>query len=150
VTIRKSEYLADAERLYVEDGRTLDAIAAVLPLSKSTLGRWARTGDWNRKRAVYRSSPKSAVTTAVEVLNKKIAEINALPVEMIDGDLIKNLTQLVTAVDKLRRTWRPYELAVLAGVGFVDFVTHNVPDEDLRKAIFDVYGRYIEHARREE
>lgn len=144
----KQEYFADAEQIFVERGESLAAIARVLPVAPSTLSRWARGGDWRRKRRVYLSSAKSAAALATDLLNKKIAEINDLPPESVDAAVIKELTGLVKAVNELNKAYRPYELAVLAGGEFVNYVSREVKDRKVRTAIFDVYSSFVEEMRK--
>lgn len=144
----KRAFFGDAERMYVEEGASLPAVAALLPISPTTARRWAKEGDWPRKRQVFLSSPKSALALATELLKKKIAEINALPPESVDAAVIKELTSLVKAVNELNKTYRPYELAVLAGGEFVNYVSREVTDAKLRVKIFDVYSSFVEEMRR--
>jgi transposase-like protein len=146
--LSKIEYAADAEALYVERGDTLVAIARALPVSLSTVRRWARDGDWARRRRVYRASPKSAAALAADLLSKKITELNELPPESVDAAVIKDLTALVKAVNELNKAYRPYELAVLAGGEFVNYVSRRVADPKLRQAIFGVYSNFVEEMRK--
>lgn len=144
----KRAYFGDAERMYVEEGATLATVATALPISLTTARRWAKEGDWARKRQVFLSSSKSALALATDLLNKKIAEINTLPIESVDAAVIKELTALVKAVNELNKTYRPYELAVLAGGEFVNYVSQHVKDPALRVDIFNAYSAFVEEMRR--
>ena len=48
---KKPDYFDQAEDLYVVDGLTLEAIAARLPVSVTTLSRWKQDGEWEERRA---------------------------------------------------------------------------------------------------
>jgi hypothetical protein len=47
---KKPQYFDEAEDLYVVDGFTLEAIAARLPVSVTTLSRWKQDGEWEERR----------------------------------------------------------------------------------------------------
>jgi uncharacterized protein YjcR len=47
---KKPTYFDEAEDLYVVDGLTLEAIAARLPVSVTTLSRWKQDGEWEERR----------------------------------------------------------------------------------------------------
>ncbi|HUU56579.1 MAG TPA: hypothetical protein VMW93_04490, partial [bacterium] len=83
----------------------------------------------------------------VQTLHKKVAEINALPIESVDVETIKCLTALVNAVEKLRRTYRPFELAVLTAGLVVEFGKENIADVDERTAFFARWSELVEWAK---
>lgn len=57
---RKEEaYFAEAERLYVQQNKTPEMIAAILPVSANLVYRWKLKGDWATKRAAALASPRT-------------------------------------------------------------------------------------------
>lgn len=50
---KKEKHMADAERLYVVDQMSPDAVAARLPVCEKTVRLWAAEGGWTDKRAAY-------------------------------------------------------------------------------------------------
>ncbi len=147
---KKDEFYADAERLYVQEGKPFRAISLVLPVSPSTISRWCREGNWKQRRMAYLESAKSALDLTVQTLHKKVAEINALPIESVDVETIKCLTALVNATEKLRRTYRPFELAVLTAGLVFEFAKEEIADADERAALFEQWNRFVEWARDRE
>lgn len=53
---KKSAYYEAAEDLYVVDGFTLEAIAARLPVSVTSLSNWKQDGEWDRLRSELAAS----------------------------------------------------------------------------------------------
>jgi hypothetical protein len=47
---KKAAYFDEAEDLYVVDGLTLEAVAARLPVSVTTLSNWKQDGEWEERR----------------------------------------------------------------------------------------------------
>ena len=47
---KKAAYFDEAEDLYVVDGLTLEAIAARLPVSITSLSGWKQEGEWEERR----------------------------------------------------------------------------------------------------
>ena len=47
---KKTEYFAEAERLFIVENYTLEDIANKLPVTTRTLIDWKKEGDWDRKR----------------------------------------------------------------------------------------------------
>jgi hypothetical protein len=144
---KKDDFYVDAERLYVQDGKTTRDIAAVLPVSPSTVSRWARDGNWKQRRCAYLESAKSALDLTVQTLHRKVGEINALPIESVDAETIKCLTALVSAVEKLRRTYRPFELAVLTAGLVVEFGKEKIADVDERTTFYARWNEFVEWAK---
>ncbi len=62
----------EAERLYVEDGKTLEEIGNTLQVSTTTLSKWKSKGDWADQRARYLKSERHFKDVLNE-LKKKLA-----------------------------------------------------------------------------
>ncbi len=50
---KKPEYYPDAQRLYVQERLTFEAIAQQLPVSDRTLREWAKEGEWVERREAF-------------------------------------------------------------------------------------------------
>jgi hypothetical protein len=53
---KKAGFYMEAERLFVQERMTVDAIARQLPVSERTLGDWRRDGKWDKLRAAFAES----------------------------------------------------------------------------------------------
>jgi hypothetical protein len=53
---KKAGYFEAAEDMYVVDGLTLEAVAARLPVSVTSLSNWKQEGEWDRLRAELAAS----------------------------------------------------------------------------------------------
>lgn len=56
---KKAALYADAERLYVQDQLTLEAIASKLGCGVRTLTNWKREGNWEEKRSAFLETTQS-------------------------------------------------------------------------------------------
>lgn len=59
--MKRTQFLSDAERLFVHGGKTLKEIAGLTGVSARTLGDWKREGDWEKKRKLAQASTLGAV-----------------------------------------------------------------------------------------
>ena len=50
---KKEQYFAQAERLYVEEYKTLKEIGSLLNLNEKTVRAWRNEGQWESKRETY-------------------------------------------------------------------------------------------------
>jgi hypothetical protein len=50
---KKPEYYSEAQRLYVQERLTFEAIAQQLPVSDRSLREWAKEGEWVERREAF-------------------------------------------------------------------------------------------------
>lgn len=48
-----------AERMFVEEGMTAKAIANAIDMTEQTIGRWRKSGEWDKKRTRHLQAPQN-------------------------------------------------------------------------------------------
>ncbi|MBI4835914.1 MAG: hypothetical protein HY817_01505 [Candidatus Abawacabacteria bacterium] len=76
---KKSDYLFEAQRLYVTLGYTFVEIAQVVPVSDRSLRDWAKEGNWAEKRQGFLKEQYSLHEDIHRIIRKLITSI--------DGDI---------------------------------------------------------------
>lgn len=147
---KSEQYYQDAEELYVRQLKSVPQIARILPVSQTTLYKWSEEGEWERKRRDYLKGPKGALELAEELLADMLKKLREKPVEKLSPRDIDKLAKVAKTVQGLKKSYDPYEIAVLFGSEFVPWVNTVVKDEGLRNQIFDLYNSYVEYVRARE
>lgn len=104
----KDERRAEAERLYVKEGKSCAQIAAELAVSESAIYRWkadaaalGESGDWDTARRVYNMSPRELVTMYAEALKQWVVKIKQSPDLLSDGKIADAIAKHVSVLQKL-------------------------------------------------
>ena len=101
-----------AQRMYVEELMTFEAIAKELECSERTLRNWAATGCWDEKRKRFRAFQESLhedtreIATLMAQMIKEQLGNNQLP----SRDLLNSFTKIASSMVKMR----DYEKAISA------------------------------------
>ena len=66
-------YFEEAQRLYIQEGKTHPEIARQIPVSERTIQRWSKLNDWPEKRKEYLNSQKH-FSEILKELQQKLAE----------------------------------------------------------------------------
>jgi DNA-binding transcriptional MerR regulator len=101
-----------AQRMYVEDLMTFEAIAKELDVSERTVREWAKNGNWELKRKKYREFQESLHDDAREIatlLAQKIKE-QLQSDQMPSRDLLNSFTKIAASMIRMR----DYEKAISA------------------------------------
>lgn len=67
---KKQLYFAEAERLFVTEGCSLEEIASRLNISTRTLQEWKSEGEWDRKRSIFLRDTHDSYSETVSLLRK--------------------------------------------------------------------------------
>lgn len=67
---KKQLYFAEAERLFVTEGCSLEEIAVQLNISTRTLQEWKSEGEWDRKRSVFLTNTHDSYSETISLLRK--------------------------------------------------------------------------------
>ena len=91
---------ADAENLFTRHGRSIDEVAAALHLSKGTLARWSKAGNWVARRQEFL---KNSPTASIETLKKRRVKIIELmgADDASDAKLTDQLWKLTKVLESL-------------------------------------------------
>ena len=91
-------YYEEAKRLYVVEGFSIDAIAAILKgkVSRRTLYNWRRQGAWDEKRKAHLEQ-----TEDIQEQLKKLAQITLR--EALKNPTPHNIYAVVKAISALRQ-----------------------------------------------
>lgn len=101
-----------AQRMYVEEFMTFEAIAKELDCSERTIRNWAATGCWDEKRRKFRQFQESLHEDTREIatlMAQKIKEqltTNVMP----SRDLLNSFTKIAASMVRMR----DYEKAIAA------------------------------------
>ena len=104
-----------AQRMYVEDLMTFEAIAKELDCSERTLRNWATTGCWEEKRKKFRAFQESLHEDSREIatlLAQKIKEQLGEGKEP-SSNLLNSFTKIAASMVKMR----DYEKAIAVDAG---------------------------------
>lgn len=104
----KDERRADAERLYVKEGKSCAQIAAELGVSEGTIYRWkseaqaaGEASDWDTARRVYNMSPRELVAMYAEALKQWVVKIKQEPDLLYDWEIADAIAKHVSVLQKL-------------------------------------------------
>lgn len=67
---KKQLYFAEAERLFITEGCSLEEIAGRINVSSRTLQEWKFEGDWDRKRSVFLKNTHDNYDDTLSLLRK--------------------------------------------------------------------------------
>jgi hypothetical protein len=110
-------YFDDAQRLYVQEGLSLDAIVGILTgkVSRKTLYNWKVSGDWDTKRRNYLKENQTMYDDLQDLARQTIREAKADPSPHKVFAMAKAISALkmYQAVDILEKETTPVERAGL-------------------------------------
>lgn len=107
-----------AQKMYIEDFMTFEAIARELDVSERTVRNWASEGSWDLKRKKFRDFQESLHEDAREIatlLAQKIKEQLGEGKEP-SNHLLNSFTKIASSMIKMR----DYEKAIAAETGDTD------------------------------
>lgn len=137
---------SEAQRLFVEEGKSAEEIGDILPVAGKTVSAWSKKFCWLEKRVLHRRSAQSRLDKLYAIIDGKLNEMEELEPDQVTVGMIGELTKLMDAANKMRRNYRPGELMIYAGEFLIPWLKQNCPDEDLRKQIFHYFNRAAEDA----
>jgi len=140
----KTAERAQARRMYVEDGKSPSEIAELLSLSESTVWSWVTKYDWRKEREEHLGGKQSIFELASNTLRVKLTEMQELAPEQITPAMLDGITKLVKVVERAKTEVRVFECVVIAAESFVPFVQREVPDEETRARIFEVWENFLD------
>jgi transposase len=108
---RKEEaYFNEAERLYVQENKTAEQIAQLLPVSQTTIYKWSDKGGWGKKRELALTAPKDM---AGRLRRNLIQQIEALESESrLDAGAYDSIYKTFLLLEKLEKAHDPRVMAV--------------------------------------
>lgn len=139
-------YGAEAQRLFVQEGKSAEDIGRILSIRAATVRRWAKKYSWRAKQVLHRRSALSRLDKLYKIIDAKLNEMEELEPDQVTVSLISELTKLMDAANKMRRNYRPGELMVYAGEFFVPWLKQHCTDEEERKRIYHWFSRAAEDA----
>lgn len=95
---KQLEFLADAERLYVEDGLETIAISGIFKnqVSRRQLDEWKKLFNWDKKRENHRAKRDNLQENVLDLLNTALNQANVDPTD-------KNYKKVETAIKLAQR-----------------------------------------------
>jgi hypothetical protein len=137
----KKDILQDAERAFVDRGLSIAELVEMFPVSETTLRRWNKKHNWEKKRQIYKSAHVEIAEKVKGLLDKKLNELNELDASAIDIDVLRELKPLVKTFIMLRNEYREDEIVVYAGEIWIPWLNENCEDKKLRGKIFELWNR---------
>jgi len=130
MTVRKErkqeKYLYRAERYYVRRAKTIPEIAAILPVSTSTLSRWRLKYDWDWKREEYQKGPAAAADRIMDQLFRKLEKLAQKDeISSTDAQVIANLLK---ATHQAEVNADRFGSAIIVLSDMVDFLQEKMPE----------------------
>jgi hypothetical protein len=98
---RKLERL-DAKRLYVEEKKTIDEIAILIPtVSTASLYRWCADENWDKEREEISLTSFSTLRKTLILMSKKMDEmVSSGQIDPTVADSIAKLSKVIERLDK--------------------------------------------------
>jgi transposase len=105
MTGRKEEaYFAEAERLFVHDGKTAEEIAGILPVCANTVYKWKQKGGWEEKRRAALKSPRSLAARMRAALDVYLKSLEAQAENcVLDNATFDAINKAVAAIRGVER-----------------------------------------------
>jgi hypothetical protein len=130
---KRDLYWEDAQSLFLA-GKSLEEIAALLPVALITLKRWHQEGQWEEKRRQVPVSPRWLGEALKGILREKAGRL------IVQGDLkpqeLDEITKIVTLLDRLcSQGWDLRAAALEVMDRFGDFLRGWVTDQEELKRI---------------
>lgn len=125
---KRELYFAEAQSLYLA-GKNLPEIQEYYPLSRQTLQRWQKEGQWDEKRRQALVSPRWLGKALKGILREKTGRL------LTKGDLtppeLEELTKLITLIERLCcNTWDIRSAALEVMERFSEFLRGWVKDRE--------------------
>lgn len=126
---KQALYFEEAQRLYVQEGLSLDAIVSILgkKVSRKTLYNWKVQGDWDTKRKNYLKETEDLQAQLMQLAKIAMKEAMANPSP-------HNIYALTKAISALK-TWQ--------GVKVIEEETEKASVDDLREIIKTIASEEI-------
>jgi hypothetical protein len=121
MTGRKEEaYFAEAERLYIQEDKTVEQIGMLLPVCANTLYQWKLKGDWGKKRELRLTAPKDM---AGRLRRDLIRQMENLEGEgRLDPAAYDSIYKTFLLLEKLEKTQDLRVLGVTVMQAYSDFL----------------------------
>ncbi len=140
-------FFLEAQRMYVNEGKTLAEISKILNVSERTLSKWKNVGKkygeltWDEMRKKYLLSGAGAAERLRAAIIKKIEDIS----ENVSAEEADNLAKLVSALKKIEREDDLLGSVVICMEKFAEFIASKYPErkEEFSRIIREFFG-YIE------
>lgn len=102
---KKDEYLDIAEKLFVNEYKTLDQIAEIIPVSVRTLAYWKNECFWDRKRLNYVETKRSLHEKLFKTLEEAADDVRLAQKteEGVNPVAFLNLKRLIEVIDKVQK-----------------------------------------------
>ncbi|RJR31887.1 MAG: DUF1804 family protein [Candidatus Latescibacterota bacterium] len=111
-------YHQDAMNLYLE-GKTLEEISKIIPVSIRSLSIWKQENEWEEKRRRYRLEGSGGV----EILERKIIDfINKMEEGAVTAESADTLTKLIKSLRGLEKERDMLGMALAVMKRFAQFV----------------------------
>ena len=120
-------YGAQAERMYVQEGKTLEQIKEILQVSLPTLSDWSKKCDWPKKRAEKLKRPQLIEERVRHKLYEKLEALCQVHNEDFGSKEADQISKLVSALGKLEANRDPLRAAVSIMEQFTNFLRRKQP-----------------------
>jgi uncharacterized protein YjcR len=118
-------YHQDAMNLYLE-GKTLDEISKIIPVSVRTLSAWKQDNDWEERRKRYRLNGEGGF----ETLERRIIDfINKMESKEITSEDADTLVKLIKSLRGLEKERDMVGMALAVMKRFAQFTSDRYPEE---------------------
>ena len=128
--LKEHNYLNQAERLFVHEGRTLEEITTRLSVDLTTLLDWQHKGEWDRKRSAILADPENLAERLRLALGKMLAALENG--EELDPKAFDTIAKAATAIKNLDRGGYDLKVAGLKVMeDFTGFLKSQAPPEEM-------------------
>lgn len=121
MTGRKEEaYFNEAERLYVQENKTPEQIAALLPVSQNTIYKWSIKGGWGKKRELALTAPKDMAGRLRANLIRQIEDLESE--KRLEPGAYDSIYKTFLLLEKLEKAHDRRAIGVAVMQDYTDFL----------------------------
>lgn len=135
----------EAERLYVQDGWSVERIAESIKVHPETVRRWYREGDWLNRRKSYLETVAGSMPSLRQILSQKIDQIRSMPPEQIDASVLDGLLKLITSIEKIEGESNIYHEAIIVWETFISFIQGREGGSELLEQMEPHIADFLDH-----
>lgn len=139
--MNREQKIAQAEKMFIIEGKDIEEIARVIGYSRSSLYRIMKERNWKERRLEYELSAIGIAEKLMRLLHDDVKNLSSLNTSEVDRivKVIKSIKVLQRDIDILGSTIKVVDELIY-------FLREKFPDNDWQK-LFDVIPQFLEHIR---
>lgn len=142
---KKEQYGDEARELYLQ-GKTLEEISTIIPVSSQSLTTWKKDGEWDKARQELRRNKTSTEERLAEILEKKLTELEDKTAADISSKEIDQISKISASIDRLRTKRDPLGATLMVMEEFIPWLQQK--DGDVYSAVSAMIPEFFQYMRK--